>query len=123
MGLLHAVSQALTIGVVVVDPLGKIPSERRGLFGLQYVYLEFISIMLDIGADYREDMADTFTHREAIQIKIFGDFYGRFGVSSDKHLKKRKTGVGIGWVGPKLVLDLGVGNTRYDEISPFHRKE
>ena len=122
-GILHVINPEFSMGLVLVDPLGEIERERRGIFGIQYVYLDFISLMLDIGADYSAGMSETFTHREAIQIKLFGDVYGRFGVFTDRGLDKDGTGVGLSWVGPRLILDFALANTKFEENLAFDQRD
>ena len=106
LGVLHVVSPELSLGVVFVDPLGEVEADRRGIAGVQYVHRGFISLMADVGADYASDMGGTFVHREAVQIKLLGDLYGRFGLFDDRGAGRRGTGAGLSWVGPRLVLDL-----------------
>lgn len=114
-GVTHVINPNFSLGVVAVDPFGAKPEETRGLVGLQYVFEEFLSLMVDAGADYNEDLAETTSLRAATQIKIYEDFYLRFGGFSDKGLSEKGTGVGIGWIQPKLVLEVALKNTTVAE--------
>lgn len=115
LGITHVINPSFSLGLVAVDPLKARPNETRGLVGGQYVFEEFISLMLDAGADYNEDLAETLVLRAATQIKIYQDFYLRFGTFSDKGLSEKGTGVGIGWIQPKLVLELALKNKTVNE--------
>lgn len=110
VGVSHAISNSLSLGLVVIDPTKVIPEETRGIVGLQYVFNDFISVMGDVGADYNINLSDTFLYRGAMQFKVYQDFYLRFGVHEDKGLAEKGNGVGIGWVQPRLVLDVALRN-------------
>ena len=114
-GVLHSIIPEFTMGFVIVDPLGEIEEERRGIFGIQYVYKKFISLMLDIGADYQKEMSENFVHKEAIQIKLFTDFYGRFGTFRDRGLDREGTGTGLSWISPKLIVDFSLNHTQFKQ--------
>ncbi len=115
VGVLHAITPEFTMGFVLADPLGKIEEDRKGILGVQYVYKEFISLMLDVGADYEREMSKSFVHKGAIQIKLFTDFYGRFGAFRDRGLANKGTGTGLSWIGPKLILDFSLNHTQYKD--------
>lgn len=110
-GITHAISSELTLGMVAIDPFRVVPEETRGLIGLQYVFNDFISVMLDAGADYNETLSETAILRGAMQFKIYQDFFLRFGMHEDKGLQEKGNGIGVGWVQPRLVLDLALRNT------------
>jgi hypothetical protein len=110
IGVTHAISDSLSLGLVVIDPSKVIPEETRGIVGIQYVFNDFISVMGDAGADYNLDLSETFLYRGALQFKVYQDFYLRFGVHQDKGLQEKGSGIGIGWVQPRLVLDVALRN-------------
>lgn len=109
-GVAHAVSESVTMGVVVYDPFKEKVNETLAVTGLQYVYKGFISLMFDVGADYNRNLSDTLVWRAATQLKVFDDFFLRFGTFDDKGRKEKGNGAGIGWIQPKLVLELAVQN-------------
>ena len=123
LGILHALSPSFTLGLVAVDPLKAVPGETKGIVGGQYVFNDFISIMLDLGADYNNNLADSVLYRAAMQFKIYNDFFLRFGAHDDKAIKEKGTGVGIGWVQPKLSIDFALRNSERSEDALAATKE
>lgn len=115
-GVTHAISREFTMGVVVPDVLGENELERRAIVGFQYLYKDFIALMLDAGADWEREASESSLIRAAIQLKVFDDFYARFGAQEDKGLKRKGTGAGIGWVQPRLVIEAAMARTEYSEI-------
>jgi hypothetical protein len=121
-GVTHIISKNVTLGLVFIDPARKIKSDTRAIAGLQYLYEDFITLMLDGGADYNRNLSETSSYKTAIQINIFGDFFFRAGMFSDKGARERGTGAGIGWVQPKLVLDLALKNSTILEKQEINQK-
>lgn len=124
-GILHALSPSFTLGLVAVDPLKAVPGETKGIVGGQYVFNDFISVMLDIGADYNNNLADSVLYRAAMQFKIYNDFFLRFGAHDDKGIKEKGTGVGIGWVQPRLSVDFALRNSERsaDELTAANEQK
>ncbi len=114
-GVFHAVNKEFSIGFSVVDPARNSPNETKAVVGLQYNLLNFMIIMMDLGADYEENISDTGSIRGATQLRVFDDFFLRFGAFEDKKLKERGSGFGVGWVQPKLVVNFAIKNTRITE--------
>ncbi|EQC43584.1 hypothetical protein [Bacteriovorax sp. Seq25_V] len=114
-GVFHVVNQDFSLGFVAIDPLRKNPQESKVILGAQYTVLNYITLMLDVGADYKEDLNSKSLIRSAAQVRIFNDFFFRVGAYEDKGLKERGNGIGIGWVQPKLVIDLALKNTKVSE--------
>lgn len=115
-GVTHALSSEFTLGLVAQDLLGEEEIERRAIVGAQYVYKDFIAVMFDAGADWEREMEESSLIRAAIQLKVFQDFYMRFGAQEDRGLRQKSTGVGIGWVQPRLVLEAALARTEYGAI-------
>jgi hypothetical protein len=115
-GFTHALTPSFSIGIVAIDPFQSRPEETRGILGMQYVY-KSLSVMFDAGSNYNEDLANSPLYRAAAQIQVMNDFYLRFGIFKDEGLKESGNGVGAGWAGPKLVLDLAIKTTRVDHSS------
>lgn len=114
-GVSHALNESFTLGVVIIDPMKKRPTDTKGILGAQYVYKDFISLMYDMGADYNRPLDETMLYRAAVQFKMFEDFYLRAGVSKDKFLEEKSTGAGLGWIQPRLVVDIALKNTTISE--------
>ena len=115
VGVTHAVNQQFTIGFVVVDPLKENIDDSKGVFGTQYVYKDFISVMLDAGANYYKGLGETFVYKSAIQFKLLDDFYARFGYFRDLGTDETGTGAGLGWVQPRLVLEAALKNSENEQ--------
>lgn len=114
IGIIHAINQNLTMGIVVVDPLNVNPIDRISLLGIQYVFDSFISIMVDFGVDYKEDIAKSNLYKAAIQFRLLGDFYLRLGTYKNNKLKESGSGIGLGWIQPKLVLEFAIKNNHFE---------
>ncbi len=111
VGVTHMINNSISLGFVAIDPLKKVHGETRGIFGVQYVYKSYISIMFDMGADYTEDLSKSALLRGAIQFSFMNDFYLRAGMFSDKGDQEKGSGVGLSWVQPKLMLEMAMKNT------------
>jgi len=114
-GVFHVVNRNFTLGLVAIDPLRKNPKESKVIVGTQYQLYRYITLILDAGADYKEELSKTSVVRGAAQFRIFSNFYLRFGAFEDKALKERGSGFGIGWDQPKLVVNFAVKNVRIQE--------
>lgn len=110
-GVAHAINENFTLGLVVEDPFQERPEETRAVTGFQYVYKGFVSLMFDLGADYNQNLSDTLVWRAASQLKVFDDFFLRFGTFNDKGRQEKGSGAGVGWLQPKLVIELAVKNS------------
>jgi len=111
VGAIHAVSQYFQAGLVVIDPLGTRPDEMKAILGLQLVYGDFISAMVDFGANWERPLDETFLYRGAVQFMVFEDLYLRGGLYKDKGINEKGNGVGVGWVSPKLALEAAMKNS------------
>lgn len=110
VGITHAISNEFTLGFVAFDPLKKRIEDSMGIFGVQYVFEDFISLILDGGANYYQDIRETFLYKGALQFKLLDDFYARVGYSRDMGKEESGTGVGLGWVQPRLVIEVALRN-------------
>lgn len=120
-GVTHAVVPAFTIGLVLPDILGEKVLERRAIAGGQYVYKDFVAVMFDAGADWEREVRESSLIRAAIQLKVFSDFYMRFGAVEDRGMKSKGSGFGIGWVQPRLVIDVALSRTEYSELPELNQ--
>lgn len=111
VGITHAINPSFSIGLIAIDPLQTKAEDSKGIVGFQYLYKGFISVMFDIGSDYHQNLSDELLYRAGAQFKLLQDFYFRFGLFDDKGLGEKGNGVGVGWVQPRLVIDLALKNT------------
>lgn len=111
-GASHNISPSLSVGAVLIDPLSKNKDDSMALMGGQVVYGNFISLMLDVGANYNFPLDESLLYRGAVQIMFFTDVYLRAGYFNDKNLEEKGTGVGLGWVQPRLALEAALKNSK-----------
>ena len=112
-GAMHAINSDMTLGVIITDPAKSVPGATKAIVGIQYVAKNIISIMFDGGADYTSDkISETLIYRGGLQVKFFADLFIRAGLSEDMGLKEKATGIGLGWSGPKLIIDLALKSTK-----------
>lgn len=109
-GIAHAINEDFTLGVVVNDPFQEKAEDSNAIVGIQYVYEGFISLMLDGGTNYNEDLSGTLLWRAGSQIKLLDDFFLRFGTFNDKGKQEKGSGAGVGWMQPKLVIEFAIQN-------------
>jgi hypothetical protein len=112
IGASHNISPNLSVGAVFIDPLAKNKNDTQAVLGGQMIYGDFIALMLDVGANYNFPLDETLLYRGAVQIMFFTDVYLRAGYFNDKGLEEKGTGVGLGWVQPKLALEAALKNSK-----------
>jgi hypothetical protein len=112
LGVIHAINENLTLGATVNDIFRKEKEDVKFTLGVQFLYMNIISLMADAGGNYYEDPAPSFFHRLALQLNFFDDFYLRVGTFRDKGLNEKGNGLGIGWLSPRMLIDLAVKNTQ-----------
>ena len=112
VGTTHVVSPSFTLGLLVIDPLQKRKADRNAILGAQYVYGGFLSIIVDLGADYKSNISKTSQYSAALQFRILSDLLLRIGSFRNRKLNTKGSGIGIGWVQPKLVFELSLKNTK-----------
>lgn len=115
-GVTHAINKQFTLGLVAIDPFQKNPEDTMNIIGAQYVFKGFIVLMADMGTDYHSGLSKSMLYRGAMQIKIFKDFYLRAGYFRDRKKSEKGMGAGIGWVGPKLMLEAAIKNSEQAKI-------
>lgn len=111
-GASHVLNNNFSFGIIFVDPFKVKAEQTRGIAGIQYVYQDFLSFMLDGGADYNKKLSETVLWKTAMQIKFYDDFYIRAGIYDDRGLMEKGSGAGIGWLQPKLNIELALVNRR-----------
>ena len=120
IGVSHAIAEFFTFGAVLKNPQRVKDIDTRLIMGTQFVYEEFISLMLDFGTDWKDDIAKDLVYGGAVQFKTFSDIYLRLGTSRDKKLNVAQSGIGLSWVSPKIIVSLSATNiedTKNDENS------
>lgn len=121
IGVAHVIDESVSLGFVVHDPFQEKDGDTRATTGFQYIFSDFLTLMFDVGADYNRDLSETATWKAGTQIKLFSDFYARFGAFNDKGLKQKGSGVGVGWLQPRLVLELALKNTELLESEELNQ--
>lgn len=120
IGVTHALSEYFSFGVVINDPT-KARDNTYATIGFQYFFHDYIVVIGDMSGDYTQNISDTAIYRGAIQVKFLNDFFLRGGGFKDNKRDESGTGVGIGWVGPKLVFELAVQNIDVKESTVLSR--
>lgn len=110
LGISHAITEFFTFGAVLKNPQRVDGHDTRLVVGSQFVYEEFISLMVDFGTDWKNEIAEDLQYGGAIQFKTFSDIYLRMGTSRDKKLNTGQSGVGVSWVSPKIIVSLSASN-------------
>lgn len=106
VGVSHAINEKFTFGVVLFDPEKVVPNDTYLKVGGQYHYLNFISLMLDLGGDFTDNLSDTSMYAIAAQFKLFSEFYLRVGLNRNSKTQTKGSGIGVSWIQPKLVLEI-----------------
>ena len=110
-GIAHVLNDSVSLGFVLRDPFKERQGDTKATAGFQYTFKNFFSVMLDAGADYTENLSDTVSWNAGAQLGLFKDFYVRFGSFNDKGRQEKGTGAGVGWLQPKLVIEVALKNT------------
>ena len=111
LGMTHVPAPALSIGLVAINPFQKDNENSRGVIGFQYVYQNFFTLMFDMESPLTSNFSDSMTYKSALQLRIMSDLFFRIGVFQNNERKEDGMGTGIGWIQPRLSLNLGVKNT------------
>lgn len=111
-GIIHLLSESFSMGLIVNDVLKKTTTKTIATVGLQYVYQGFVSLLVDGGINYNYEPTSNTLFRIGMQFKVFEDVFLRYGYFEDKILSERGMGMGISWVGPKLMFDLALKNAK-----------
>ena len=114
LGVTHAINTHFTYGVVIEDPFKSRNDDTYATIGFHYLFHDYIALMLDLGADYTKQLSETYSYRLALQVMFFNDFFFRVGHFKDELRQEQGTGLGVNWVGPKLVFELATKKTEVD---------
>jgi hypothetical protein len=110
-GVTHALNESLFLGLVLKDAFRSKENNTRATVGLHYLYRNYINVMLDVGTDYKDELSERAKWNAAAEIKIMSDFMLRFGFFDDKGLAIKGSGIGVGWIQPRLTLEIALKNT------------
>lgn len=112
VGASHNISPNLSVGAILIEPFTKIKENSQAVVGGQLVYEDFIALMLDVGANYNFPLDESLVYKGAVQIKFFTEVYLRAGYFNDKGMEEKGTGVGLGWVQPRLAIEAALKNSK-----------
>ena len=112
LGMTHVPNPSISIGLVAINPFQKNNEHSRGIIGFQYVYQNFFTLIFDMESPLTSYFSDSMTYKSALQINIMSNLLFRIGFFQDNEREKTGMGTGIGWIQPRLSLNLGVKNTR-----------
>jgi hypothetical protein len=123
-GVTHVLDEGTSLGLVAYDVFDSKADETKGMLGLQHVFLEYITISGDAGADFTADeITDTVFYRGALQVRVLNDFFLRFGASRDKLKEEKANGMGLSWVTPRLAIEFALKETTQLKSTRFNRDE
>ena len=104
-GITHAINEMFTMGFVLNDPLREKLNNSNAIFGLQYTYKDFITLMTDFGTDWKDKFDEKLIYSGAVQFKVFDDLYLRGGLKIDNQQSIKTKGIGGSWSSPKFVIN------------------
>jgi hypothetical protein len=108
LGFTRVYSEAVTFGLVIVDPFQTVQEYFNYTAGIQYNISEFFTVLADVGsADVQNSEKSSFS-KWAIQLQSFRQFFLRYGKFHDRYKNVKGTSYGVSWVGPKLSLDYAI---------------
>lgn len=105
MGTTMVVSEDLTIGAIVIDPLKANKGDERIIGGFQYGITQKLLLSADVGTQQSRSLQSRYLWRAALQFNLFSDFYLRAGKFYDHITFFEGSGWGISWIGPKLGIE------------------
>lgn len=112
IGAISNITNDLILGFVYTDPALVISEYSNYVFGVQYRFSEYFTVMADAGSgDVRNPDKSSFT-RAALQISATDRLFLRYGVSHDKFNGTKGVGYGLSWVGPKFALEYSIKNEK-----------
>lgn len=121
IGITHAINESLSFGAVINDPKKVKKQDSTYTLGLQYVYEGFLTLVADAGAPFSKNGTSELFYKLALQFKIIDDFYFRLGTFNNRFLGEKGNGIGLGWVQPKLSIELAAKNTQVFERPEINR--
>lgn len=123
-GVTHVLDEQTSLGLVAYDVFDSKADEAKGMLGLQRVFLEYITISADAGADFTADeITDTVFYRGAVQVRVLNDFFLRFGAARDKLKEEKTNGMGLSWVTPRLAIEFALKDLTQLKSTRYNRDE
>lgn len=120
IGLLQVLSSQVSWGVVWYDPAWADRYNSKTVWGIQYKPLEDLTLLLDAGSDIKRSINKTYNYSTAIEYQIYKDLYLRYGIFTDKIYNSTGSGMGIGWNGPRLGVEIALKKSkRLDNLPTF----
>lgn len=124
LGYMKILSSKLSYALTWYDPAWADRINSKAVFGIHYSPIEKLSFMLDFGHDIKRSLNKTFYYATGLEIEVVTDVYLRSGLFEDKLFNLRGYGFGVGWVGPKLGLEIAMKQSkRKDEFNTFLLKD
>jgi hypothetical protein len=123
LGLSHILTPEWSIGVNYEDLMRSLPDESGLTIGTQYVFKNMLTLMADFGGDYKRGLSESFFYRGALQLKLLSDFYLRAGIFRENWNAVKGTGIGLGWVQPRLVLEAALAQDKQQAGTPSNRTQ
>ena len=112
LGLTHVPAPSFSFGLVLINPFKKNDEHSQMTVGFQYVYENFFSLLFDIESHLSSNFSDSIIYKSALQLKIMSDLFFRIGAFQDNKTSQTGMGAGMGWIQPRLSINLGLKNTR-----------
>ena len=112
LGLTHVPDPSFSFGLVLVNPFKKHDKYSRATVGLQYVYENFFSLIFDIESHLSSNFSDSIIYKSALQLKIMSDLFFRIGAFQNNEINEKGMGTGVGWIQPRLSINLGLKNSQ-----------
>jgi len=120
LGYLHILDPKLSFALTWNDPTWADRMNSKTVAGVHYRPFEKLSVLLDFGFDVKRSINKTFYYATGIELEFYTDLYARFGIFQDKIFNLEGQGFGIGWVGPRLGLELAMKTSkRKDEFITY----
>lgn len=124
IGLTSIIANDTSLGFVVYDAFKSQGQATKALVGFQHSFADYITVSGDVGANWHADeISDSLLYKGAVQLRVWNDFFLRFGAFDDKELEEKGNGFGLSWIQPKLGLEFAMKNTKKKENLALSRPE
>lgn len=120
MGYLSIVNPQFSYAIIWNDPAWADRLNSKTVFGMHYRPFEKLSLMLDLGQDIKRSINKTLYYAAGLEVEVYTDVYARCGVFQDKIFNLKGYGFGLGWIGPRIGLEVAIKQSqRKDEFNTF----
>jgi len=117
LGFAHVFSRNISTGLTVNNLNNNEQSDSRGTLGTQFAFSRSIVILADGGFDYRSSFEKTKFYKLGAQLRFFKDFVLRGGLHDDAITNTKGKSAGIGWIAPKMTLEVGYQQSEVADTS------